>query len=232
MLLHRDRTAIRQARPHRSLPDFHSMRAGCSAMDTDEPDQKDVDAFVAWLTKVEQAPKVLDDELSKLIEFLVLEKDKFLPKLTSSKKDQEFFDNELERMNSVRHTLRLMDETLHDASLKADLWGAVVAIFVAGINLGQYSEPIDIVKKELNSERQRNNSKLASKAKADKAEIEWGKTALMLAGMAQEAGKRSQSDIAEYITAHWSKHSKNKCPKHSTLVTAISNWQHKEKLQK
>ncbi len=210
-------------------------------MDTDEPDQKDVDAIVAWLTKVEQAPKVLDDELSKLIEFLVSEKDKFLLKLSSSKEDQEFFDNELERINSVRHTLRLMDETLHDTSLKADVWSAVVAIFVAGINLGQYSEPIDIVKKELNAERQRSNSKGGNKAKADKAEIKWRKTALKLAEMASQAGNCSRDNIAEYVRENWKEYIKTnkqhqnsdkKPPKYSTLVTAISGWRREGKLQK
>lgn len=209
-------------------------------MDNDEPEKKVVGAFVAWLTKVEQAPKVLDEELTKLIEFLISEKDKFLPRLTSSKKDQEFFDNELERINTVRHSLRLMDETVTDTALKAQIWEAVVAIFIAGINLGNYSEPIDIAKKELNSRRQRSNSAEANKAKADRAEIEWRKTALKLAEMALQAGKRSQNDIAEYIMANWKeyiktpehKNSNKKPPKYSTLITAISNWQSTRKLQK
>lgn len=216
------------------------MRAGCSAMDTDEPDQKDVDGIIAWLTKVERAPKVLDDELSKLINFLITEKDKFLPKLTNSKEDQEFFDNELERINTVRHTLRLMDETVNDTSLKADIWGVVVAIFIAGINLGQYSEPISLVKKELNAERQRSNSKGGNKAKADQAEIKWRQTALKLAEMALQAGKCSRDDIAEYIRENWKEYiktnkqhetSNKNPPKHSTLVTALSAWRREGKLQ-
>lgn len=124
-------------------------------MGRENPDPKTVDALAVWLEQVEVAPKALEKELTKLIEFLVSEKDKFLPKLNSSKQDQEFFDNELEIINSLRHKLRLLDETIADAFLKAEIWSAVVTIFVAGINLGQYSNPSGTVKDDLQSQKSR-----------------------------------------------------------------------------
>ena len=194
-------------------------------MDTDEPDQRDVDAFFAWLAKVEQAPKVLDVELSKLIEFLISEKNQFLPKLTCSKEDQEFFDNELERIYEVRHRLRLIDEIITDASLKADIWEVVVATFIAGINLGQYSEPIDLVKDKEKSRRQSAAQKASVESRRLKNENTWIPIALELAKLARTAGEKSLDDVVSYIRKHWrNKTDKIICPSHGTLKNYLSDW--------
>jgi hypothetical protein len=137
-------------------------------MDTEEPNQKDVDAIISFLTKEEEAPVELDKELTKLIEWVVSEKDRYLVKLTSSPEEIVIFNTELSRINSIRHKLRLMDEVISDVSLKADIWEAVVTAFIAGINLGQYSEPINPVKEELKSRQGAELSKKAAVKKAPK----------------------------------------------------------------
>jgi hypothetical protein len=204
-------------------------------MDNDEPEQEIVEAFTALLKAPENARK----EFRKLVRWVLEEKRKFLPNVGSSK-EQEEFNEEKKRLICLVIYLNKLTSQYNDISLQASFYDVAISAFIAGINLGQYSEPIDIAKKELNSRRQRNNSTEANKAKADRAEIEWRKTALKLAEMALQAGKRSQNDIAEYIMANWKeyikipehKNSNKKPPKYSTLITAISNWQSTRKLQK
>lgn len=206
-------------------------------MDTDEPEQEIVEAFTAFLEAPENARK----EFRKLVRWVLEEKRKFLPNLGSSKEQDEEFNEEKKRLISLVIYLNKLTSQYNDISLKASFYDVAISAFIAGINLGQYSEPISLVKKELNAERQRSNGKLASKAKADKADIKWRKTALKLAEIALQAGKRSQNDIAEYIRENWKEYirtniqhqnSDKKAPKYSTLVTAISNWKREGKLRK
>ena len=206
-------------------------------MDTDEPEQEIVEAFTAFLEAPENARK----EFKKLVRWLLEEKRKFLPNLGSSKEQDEEFNEEKKRLISLVVHLNKLTSQYNDISLKSSFYDVSISAFIAVINLGQYSEPIDIVKKELNAERQRSNSKGGNKAKADIADIKWRKTALKLAEMALQAGKCSRDDIAEYIRENWKEYIKTniqhqnsdkKCPKYSTLVTAISAWRREGKLQK
>jgi len=118
-------------------------------MDAEEPDQKDVDAFSAWLDKIEKAPLELEKDLNALIEWLVAEKNKYLPNTKLPADEISFFENEIGRIHKIKHSLRLLDGAVTDAALKADIWHMVVNAFVAGINLGQYGEPIAAVKGEV-----------------------------------------------------------------------------------
>jgi hypothetical protein len=200
-------------------------------MDTDEPAQKDIDAIVSYLIKEEQAPVELDKQLTKLVEWIVSEKDRYLTNLTSSKEDMAIFNSELSRISSIRHKLRLMDETVTDVSLKADIWEVVVTAFITGINLGQYSEPIDLVKDIEKSRRQSEAQKGSVESKRLKNENTWIPIALELAKLARIAGEKSLDDVASYIRKHWrNKTDKIYCPSHGTLKNYVSNWIKEEKL--
>jgi hypothetical protein len=138
------------------------MRTGCSAMDTDEPEQEIVEAFTAFLEAPENARK----EFKKLVRWLLEEKRKFLPNLGSSKEQDEEFNEEKKRLISLVIYLNKLTSQYNDISLKASFYDVAISAFIAGINLGQYSEPINLVKEELKSRHGSELSKKAAKKKA------------------------------------------------------------------
>lgn len=118
-------------------------------MDTDEPEQEIVEAFQAYLEAPENARKVF----RKLVRWVLEEKRKFLPNLGSSKEQDEEFNEEKKRLISLVIYLNKLTSEYNDISLKAIFYDVAISAFIAGINLGQYSEPICLVKKALGSRK-------------------------------------------------------------------------------
>ncbi len=115
-------------------------------MANEEPDQKDVDAFFAYLTRIEQESSILEKGLHELIDWLSVEKEKYLPDKKLQENEKQFYQTEIDRLEGVIRSLKYLEGAVTDTALKADIWHMGVNAFIAGINLGQYGEPIEAIK--------------------------------------------------------------------------------------
>jgi hypothetical protein len=122
-----------------------------------------------------------------------------------------------------------------DEALAELISESVEQILFTGCELAKYHPPSPSLLKriEITAKRrsQTENGKKRALQKAQIADETWRPVALKLAVMARKSNPRSsQEDVANYIREHWDKHSKYICPKNRTLISAISNWEHEEKL--
>lgn len=138
---------------------------------------------------------------------------------------------------TLEKLLKRITLNYHDTALASEIANCVDNILSWGHELAKYYPPAALLIREIESRAkhrsQSENGRLSAQKRARKAEDTWRPIALKLARLARTSNPRtSQEDIASYILHHWSKHSKNSCPKFRTLLKAISSWQRDGKLER